>query len=164
MATDTDTKEMHDLALRTARRIEDQAAAMELLQENSGIWWGDIPREERVDIKNARAVLELEEFVPNKDAAVEVDDGLEEAMDRIKHEGPLSVRRRGYNDGEGWTTDEVEIVLGTGGPHVQIEYRGNSATVTALGWFGAGKTSLPVDSEAVETVYGVDYLYNDEDQ
>jgi hypothetical protein len=164
MSTDTDTLEMHALALRTAQRIEAEAAAINLLEEHAGTWWGDTDKEDREAIREARELLELDAFIPNTDAATDVADGLEDLRDRLRFEGPLSIRRRGYNDGNGWETDEVEIVLGTGGPHVQVEYRGDSATVTALGWFGAGKTSLPVDAAAVETVYGVDYLYQDEDQ
>lgn len=170
MSTDTDTErdEMHALALRTATRIEEQAAAVRLLEEHAGETWSDLDLPEREAVLAARRALEFPEPPTVKggltlDLSIDAADGLEDWREEMQCSGALSISRRGTNHGDGWVTDEVVIVLGTGGPHVEVQYRGGAAVVVAFGWFGAGRVELPVDADAVDLLYGVDYLYQDED-
>jgi len=157
MTNRTDEKtEMHALALRVCQRIEAEAAAITLLDGHDGTWWGDTDIDDREPIRAARETLELPAFVPNVDAATDVCDGLEDARDAIRFDGPLSIEATGTNDGRnGWQVDGCTIVLGTGGPHVQVEWSFNAARVVAYGWFGADRVELPVDMDAVESLYGV---------
>lgn len=163
----SEKERMHALALRTAQRIEGQAAAVRKLQEAEG----ETAREIRDnpddggndvlrDFMAARALLDLPATFAEC-ADEDIADGVEEWLDEMRCDGALSIRRRGYNDGDGWECDEVVIVLGTGGPHVQVEYEGTTATVRAYGWFKDGETTLPVDADAVDLLYGVDELYRD---
>lgn len=163
MSTKTEREQMHELALRTTERIEAQAAAVRLLLQHDGetsaeIAGGDDP-ELHEAVAAARQALELADIGGDDDVA----EGVEDWLDRSRYEGPLSISRHGVNHGDGWSTESVQIVLGTGGPHVEVQYRGDRATVVAYGWFGADRVEMPVDSDAVNLIYSVDHLYNDEE-
>lgn len=165
-AETTEAERMHALALRTAERIEKQAAAVLLLEQHEGETPADILEAdpEGMDaIVDARDALELETIDASEYETGDVADGIESWKDDTRDYGALSIARHGTNHGEGWVTDSVVVVLGTGGPHVQVEYEGNHATVRAFGWFKEGETTVPVDAEAVDLLYGVDCLYRDEE-
>lgn len=168
MSTETTEKDrMHALALRTVEGIEAEAAAIRLLERAEGDTLADIRDEGGQDAVDAviaaRDTLELEalDAEHGEDETGDVADGLDERKDQLRFEGPLSIRRYGYNDGNGWETESVTIVLGTGGPHIEVQYRGDRATAVAYGWFGADRVELPVDADAVNVLFGVDDLYND---
>lgn len=168
--TQTESDRMHALALSTVERIEAQAAAIRWLEQHEDDCFehyhedgegttaeAEVERIEAV-VNGHREVLDME---PISDPDELFGEGLEEAKDSIRFEGPLAISRHGVNHGDGWSTDRVQIVLGTGGPHVEVNYRGEAAHVTAYGWFREGETTLPVDPDAVALLYAVDDLYHD---
>ncbi len=137
--------DIHEYVLRTAQRIEAAARAIDLLREHEGTWWGDTDPDDRPAIRDARAELELREFVPNADAATNVDDGLDELLDErpdLLLDDPLEVYATGrWSDGT-WTVTGVVAVCCTGGPHCELRWDGENTT--AWGTWGGDTASVPV--------------------
>lgn len=150
--------EMAKLAKSTAKRIADESASVQILQVfGDELVLDDLNEHEQGEVDAARDCLGLDPIESDEP----VTTGLEGWLDESRYERPLSVSRHGVNHGEGWTVKYVQIVLGTGGPHVEIGYYGDRAEVVAYGWSGEGETRFPVDADDVQLLYSVDYLMED---
>lgn len=153
--TTTDEDTMHKLAKSTAKRIADEAASVQTLQVfGDELALDDLNEHEQAEVDAARDCLGLDPIEPDEP----VTTGLQEWLDESCYERPLSISRHGVNHGDGWTVNYVQIVLGAGGPHVEIRYYGDRAEVVAYGWLGADEARVDVDAEDVQLLHGVDHL------
>lgn len=159
---DTDTaRRMREQVERVAAEWEARARAASVLREYEGTHdvLSDLDASERERVEHARGVLDADNF---GDPANHAADGLDDALDALS-EDALEVYvtgRRSVGDSE-WAAEGAVVVLGTGGPHMQLEYDGRNVAAHGWDWLGEGRTRVELAPDAaalVERVFALDLL------
>ena len=137
-----EAREMHNLALRVSERLEREAR---FDPDDAAASWED-------------GVATLDEMIPDEirnylgedfgdDPELALRDAYEQWSDD-EMDSVLDVSGRVSFVSGGVDLVSLTVVLGTGGPHVEVTFDDSGrGYVTAYGWFGAHKTEIPVDIE-----------------
>lgn len=145
--SERDDAMLHRRVLACAERIEAAAAAWDLLEEHEGESSGDVyathGSEADAKVRAARRALELEPV----DEVDDVAEGLDELdPDEALLDGPLSVVVQGRFWDSSWEVTGVEVVICTGGPHIELRYDGRGMSLYGF-WGGSRVEGMPVDSD-----------------